>query len=176
MSHRWPQGAGRFPLPAPGQPADRSKLTSAAAEVVLERDYATMSVEHILVRAEVSRVAFYREFADKRECVLVAHDEAFDHLLGQLLYACSERLLTLEALAAEPTLASRVIASHDFFAVLLRAGREHWPRAAALPESIERVLVGAVVTAVGQLLSSGRADRLPELEPQLVRLVLMPYV
>jgi AcrR family transcriptional regulator len=175
---------------------------AGTAQALAEHGYAEMTVEHVLTEAGVSRSTFYENFDNKRECVQVAHEEAFDRLAGELFRACAEEsewsakvaaaisaaisfvvrapeeglLLTLEAVASEPLLASRVLASNDFLVGFLRNGREHCPRAGLLPDLTERALIGAAISVIGSRLLSGQADRLPNLESQLVQLVLMPYV
>jgi hypothetical protein len=42
--------------------------------------------------------------------------------------------------------------------------------------STEQALVGGIVTVVADHLRSGRADRLPQLAPELVHLTLLPYL
>jgi len=180
----------------------RQRLLAGVARALAAHGYAEMSVAHVLSEAGVSRTTFYENFANKRECVLAAHEEAFDRLLGELIRACAAesrwtakvvagvraaigfavrgpeetRLLVVDAVAADPTLAARVIASNDYLVGLLRDGREQCPRAATLPELTERGLVGAAVSIVSMRLLSGQADRLPDLEPQLVQFLLIPYV
>jgi AcrR family transcriptional regulator len=164
--------------------------------------YSELTVEQVLGEAGVSRAAFDQHFDSKRECILVAHEVAFDRLCGGLLRACATRqewsakvaagvsaavdyataapeearLLVLDAVGADPVLAHRVIASSDFLVGLLRNGREHGPRAATLPELTERALVGATMSVIGTRLVAGQSDLLPGLKPQLIQLVLMPYV
>jgi TetR/AcrR family transcriptional regulator len=180
----------------------RQRLLSGAAQALAEHGYAAMSVEHVLLSAGVSRTAFYENFDNKRACVLAAHEEAFGRLSGELVRACAAesqwprkvaraigaaiafvtrapeeaQLLAIEAVAADPVLASRVLDSNDFLVGLLRNGRERCPEAATLPELTERALIGAATSIIGSRLLSGEADRLPALEPQLVQLMLMPYV
>lgn len=86
------------------------------------------------------------------------------------------QLLIVDAVAADPTLAMRVLASNDYLVGLLRNGREQCPGAATLPELTERALIGAASSVIGSRLLSGQADRLPALESQLVQLMLMPYL
>ncbi len=50
------------------------------------------------------------------------------------------------------------------------------PRDERLPGSTDAALVGGVVGLVGDHLRLGRADRLAELRPDLVLLVLLPYL
>lgn len=201
-------GSWRLPRGSHGLPPEvvvdhqRRRLLAGVAGALSEHGYAGMNVEHVVERAGVSRVTFYENFENKRDCVLVAHEEAFSRLTGELFRACAgesewsakvtaavgvaiefatrtpaeARLLALEALAPEPDLAARVLASHDYLAGLLRSGREQCPGAASLPDLTERALIGAATSVIGARLMSGEGDGLPALEPQLVRFILMPYV
>jgi len=175
---------------------------AGTARALARKGYAEMSVEDVLTEAGVSRTTFYEHFKNKRECALRAHEEAFDRLAAELFRACAgesewparvaaaieaaigfaaqapeeAQLLLVDALAADPTLAKRVLASNDYLVGLLRNGREQCVQATTLPELTERALIGAAASLIGNRLMSGQVDRLPELEPQLVQLMLMPYV
>lgn len=180
----------------------RARLLRGVALALAERGYSQMTVEHVLEKAGVSRATYYDHFENKLDAVLIAHDEAFERFAGELTKACAvqekwtakvrtatavaiaravrepeeTQLLVLDAVAAEPVLIDRVLAANDFLVGLLRNGREHCPLAAALPELTERALVGAATSVVGTRLIYGQADQLRDLEPQLVQLLLMPYV
>jgi AcrR family transcriptional regulator len=180
----------------------RRRLLGAAAQVLARHGYAQLTVEQIHGAAGVSRTTFYEHFTNKQDCVLVAHEDVFDRFTGELFRACAERpewsgkvragvettiafsvrcpeeaqLLLVDPVAADPYLATRVLASHDYLTGLLRNGREHCPEAGSLPELTERALLGAAASVVGSRLISGQADRLAALEPQLVQLMLMPYL
>jgi AcrR family transcriptional regulator len=175
---------------------------AGTARALARYGYADLTVEHIVAEAGVPRAAFYESFGNKRECVLVAHDQSFNRLTAELFHACSResewtgkvaaaiaaaigfavaapedaQLLVVDTVAADPALASRLLDSNDFLIDLLRNGREQCPHADSLPELTERVLIGAITSVVGARLLSGQADQLPGLEPQLVQLLLMPYV
>ncbi len=66
----------------------RERLIAAMAEVCAERGYAESSVAEIAKRAGVSTASFYRQFRDKRECMLASFDELFGRLLAVLEGAC----------------------------------------------------------------------------------------
>lgn len=175
---------------------------AGTARALAGHGYAELTVEHVLTEAGVSRTTFYENFDNKRECVLVAHEEVFDRLAAELFRACAKesewpakvaasvrttiafavgrpeeaRLLIVDAVAADSTLAERVLASNDYLVGLLRNGREQCLEAGSLPELTERALIGAASSVIGSRLLSGQADRLPMLEPELVQLMLMPYV
>jgi AcrR family transcriptional regulator len=180
----------------------RRRLLAGAGRALAEHGYAEMSVEHILKQAGISRATFYEHFDNKCACVLLAHEQAFERLTAELVRACAgqadwsekvaaainaaidfavgapeeARLLVLEEIAADPLLVERALASNDFLAGLLRNGREQCRRAASLPESTERALVGATTSVIGRRLFYDQADTLPELAPQLIQLVLIPYL
>jgi AcrR family transcriptional regulator len=180
----------------------RERLLAGAAKALAERGLAEMTVEDVIVAARVSRATFYRHFDNKRECVLAAHEQAFDCLASQLVRACAAvpewptkivvaiatatvfavrtpeqaRLLVLDALAPDPVLVERALSSNDFLVGLLRNGREQCPQAASMPELTERALIGATTAVIGQRLLCDQTDQLPALAPQLVQLILIPYV
>jgi AcrR family transcriptional regulator len=180
----------------------RQRLLAGAATALAEHGYSELSVEHIITAAGVSRTTFYEQFDNKRECVLVAHELAFDRLAGQLVRGCAAvsewpakivvaistaivfairtpaeaRLLVLETLAPDPVLVERALASSDFLVGLLRNGREQCPSAATLPELTERALIGATTSVIGHRLLCDQADQLPALAPQLIQLTLIPYL
>lgn len=192
---------GRHQLTAE-QVADnqRRRLIEALARSVAERGYAATSVERILEGSGVSRGTFYELFPNRRACLLAAHEFALAGLTDKVGDACAgeeqwrdkaraaihavvdfaseqpdqARLLTLDTLAADREASSRGLAAMDWFASLLRAGREHHPRAIGLPEVAERALIGSVSMSISSRLISG--EPVAGLEPQLVYLVLVPYV
>jgi len=199
----WQMPRGRHKLPRKVVvDHQRQRILEAAAAALAEKGYAELSVEHIIARAGVSRTTFYATFNNKRECIMVAHEEAFDRFTAELFRACAAQsawpakvaaaidvaidfavrspeeaqLLVVDAVAAEPALALRVLTSNDFLVGLLRNGREHCPGSASLPELTERAQIGAAASVIGNKLLSGQADRLPALKPELVQLILTPYL
>jgi AcrR family transcriptional regulator len=178
----------------------RLRLIEALISSVSQRGYAATSVERILEGAGVSRGTFYQLFDNRQECLLAAHELALEGLTRRLDGACAgepswdrkasaaieaavdfaaeepgqARLLILDTLAADSEGSQRGLAAIDRFAGLLRGGRTHHPRAASLPESAERALVGSVSMTIFSRLLSG--EPVAELKPQLVYLVLAPYV
>jgi len=173
--------ARRLPPGSHGIPADvvarnqRERLVAAMAEVCAERGYADTSVERVAKRAGVSSVTFYKQFADKEDCLLASHRQ----LLGRLLEAIdqasdgggaevgphavlhtaleifavdppSARLLTVEILATGPEGVKRHDAMVSAFAE--RLGTD-WIRAAGM-----LALIGKHVVA---------GERLPQLEDEL---------
>jgi AcrR family transcriptional regulator len=66
----------------------RERLIAAMAEVCGERGYGESSVAEVARRAGVSTASFYRQFKDKRGCMLASFEELFGRLLEALESAC----------------------------------------------------------------------------------------
>ena len=66
----------------------RERLIAAMAEVCAERGYAESSVAEVAKRAGVSTASFYRQFKDKRECMLASFGELFERLLAAIEAGC----------------------------------------------------------------------------------------
>ncbi|MFP5389420.1 MAG: TetR/AcrR family transcriptional regulator [Thermoleophilia bacterium] len=78
----------------------RERLIAAMAEVAAERGYVEASVAEVAKHAGVSTATFYRQFKDKRECMLVSFEALFGRLLEALEGAC-EQWGNVESRAAE---------------------------------------------------------------------------
>jgi len=187
----------RLPPGSHGIPADvvarnqRERLVAAMAEVCAQKGYAGASVAEVAKRAGVSSVTFYKQFADKRECMLAAHrqllgrlldevDRVGEHEVGRaktrtriqavlsLLSADppSARLLAVEILAVGPEGSERHAAAVGELATRLRAGSE----AVADPplSTAEWARAAGMLALIGRLVMGGEAARLPELEDELV--------
>jgi AcrR family transcriptional regulator len=58
----------------------RQRIVDAAAELVRERSYATLTVDEVMARAGIGRTIFYRHFDDLGDLVLRAGREAIEEL------------------------------------------------------------------------------------------------
>lgn len=180
----------------------RSRLIAGVARALAEHGYPKLTVEQVIDAAGVSRAAFYEHFANRQEAVKVAHEAIYERFLGIVLRACNSEeewpwkaraaleatvafavehpdealLLGLDTLAADAEMARRVLACNDHLADLLSAGRDCDPRGSKLPPLTEKALVGAVSATIVGRIKGGEASRLPTLTPQLVELVLTPFV
>lgn len=96
MSESGAGGFRRLPPGPHGLPPElvernqRERLIAAMAEVCAERGYAETSVAEVAKRANVSTASFYRQFKDKRECMLASFGELFERLLGAIEAGCGE--------------------------------------------------------------------------------------
>jgi AcrR family transcriptional regulator len=181
----------------------RERLLDAAAAAMAEEGYAELTVRELIDRAGVSRRTFYQLFDDKTECIFAAHERAFERLSKVLVEACRTKAAWPDRVAAaiagalafaagspreahlvviachtasEPKLAGRGHAAHEKLADLLRAGRKQADVAHAPPDLTEQAVVGAAMAVVGARLQDDEISALPLLAPELVQIVLTPYL
>jgi TetR/AcrR family transcriptional regulator, ethionamide resistance regulator len=62
--------------------ANRQRIVSAAAELVRERSFATLTVEEVMATAGIGRTLFYRHFDDLGDLILRAGREAVDEIFA----------------------------------------------------------------------------------------------
>ena len=198
---RLPRGRHRLPFEVVVE-NQRRRLIAGVARALAEQGYAELTVKRVIEAAGVSRTTFYANYDNKRDCVLAAHRDVFERLLTLLLRACAgerqwpwkvkaafatvfafaheapdeARLLTLDALATDLTIARQVVDSNAHLAALLRDGRRHTPLGSALPDLTEEGLIGAVSSIIGGRLLEGGVKAIEGMEPELVQIVLTPYV
>lgn len=181
---------------------ERERLIAAFGKAASEHGYRDITVDQIARYANLSRGRFDHHFGSKERGLVAAQDAFLDHLWLDMVAACQApeewplrvraavhsvlgritegsalaRVFAVEATAASFAAAERQFAAIEQFASLLREGRRHYPRAASLPAATERILVGGVFSIVcGHLLAEDPAA-IPALEPELLELLLIPYV
>jgi AcrR family transcriptional regulator len=179
----------------------RERIVRAVGQLVVENGYDTLSIPAISARAGTSNQTFYEHFSNKREAFLAAFDaSAADGLIattkafeaagdspkavGAALRAMLEHIAAHELFAqltffdlqtAGPVALDRADSVMDAFTAFLRPG--------IAPKGIGRPVPDAVLQAVGSgawsviqhELVQGNADSLPELGPELARIVLTPF-
>jgi AcrR family transcriptional regulator len=179
----------------------RERLIDAVPAVVAERGYEAMSVADIVKAAAVSRNAFYKNFADKRDCFATAHDAGHERLFEVLTGPCEtasglearvEEALAagLEAMAADPNMARLLFVEapsageemalryHEWlrrYGTLLRAAAPDLPPRSIPAPEVEGVIVGGIASRVASEVLHGRARNLPKLGAPLVEYVLAFY-
>jgi AcrR family transcriptional regulator len=184
-----------------GSETRRQLILEAMVRVVGRKGYKETSVADVIAEANVSRTTFYKHFDDKHECFLAAYDLVVDRVLGAVIASCDgerpwlERMrvgltTVVELFALDPELARTAIvevaaAGADArqrhwnavtrFSEFLEAGRE-LSDDRELPENLGLMAAGAVSGLIFDELLTGRAERLPELLPDLLFAMLVPYV
>lgn len=202
-SNGWKLPSGRHRLPPEVVVGhQRSRLLSAAAEAVAEHGYAALAVRHVIEGAGVSRATFYQQFDNLQHCIVAAYCGASESLIRDLSDACASqhswpdgvvaavdagleftvaspaqaRLLLAGANAPDRHLARCALTTRGQLVSLLRSGREHCLEAPAPPDVVEQALIGGAISVVGALLIADRLDRLGQLKPELIQLLLTPYL
>ncbi len=179
----------------------RQRLIDAVPRVVAERGYEATSVADIVKAAAVSRNAFYKNFAGKRECFAAAHDAGHERLLEVLVRHCDAEATIegrveaslaagLDALASEPDLArllfveapsageQMALSYHEWlrrYGALLRAAAPDLPSRSIPAPEVEAVIVGGIASRVGSEVLHGRAGKLGDLTAPLVEYLLAFY-
>lgn len=97
----------------------RERLIAAMAEVCGENGYGGTSVADVSRHAGVSTGSFYRQFKDKRECMLVSFKELFGRLLGEVERACEAEAEPTEKAKAAVRTAANLLAADPPTAGLL---------------------------------------------------------
>jgi AcrR family transcriptional regulator len=195
------ESQGRSEAPS-GYARDRERLIAAVGKAAGENGYAALTVEQVIHYADVPRAIFDAHFESKEHGLVAAQDAFLDRLWLDVVNACEEvgewplkvrtalgallaslvevsslaRVFAVEAVGASLAAAERQFATLDRFAILLRDGRRHYPRAESLPAATERALVGGIASIVCGHLLMEDPQAIPSLETQLVELVLIPYL
>ncbi len=202
-TERWrpPRGRHRLP-PEVVARSQRERLLDAAVDVVAAKGYGATTVADLTKEAGVSRTTFYEHFEDKEACFLVAFDTAADVLARRIATAFETEeawpdrvraslAALLESLAGEPQIARLALvdvgsagpqAQRRYRAALQRMtpffdeGRDFAPGGRRLPANTSRMVVGAVTGLVSDEIEAGRAERLPEMLPEVLFASLVPYL
>lgn len=179
----------------------RDALLTAMIRVVGRKGYEATSVADVIEEAGTSRTTFYKHFDDKHDCFLAAYERMVDQVFATIVAECDgERpwvsrvrkgLATLiEIFSLEPELARTAVVevaaagadarklhwdAVNRFKGYLESGRELEP-GKELPEQISVMAVGAVSGLIFDELVAGRAEQLPELMPDLLFAMLVPYL
>jgi AcrR family transcriptional regulator len=195
--------AGRHGLPREFiEQNQRERIVTAMVDTVAEKGYNATTVADITKAASVSRRTFYEHFADKEACFLAAYEMVAEHirtsiraaaqsftewpqqvraaLATMLRFLAAEpelaRLCMVEPVAAGGEIAARYRATMQDFVTILKAGRPEHGGDRTLPEATEETLVGGIASLIVREISAGRTEQLESLLPDLVELILAPYL
>jgi AcrR family transcriptional regulator len=184
-----------------GSETRRQLILEAMVRVVGHQGYKATSVADVIAEADVSRTTFYKHFDDKHECFLAAYDWVTERVMDEVIASCDgeqawlERVrigLTtiVEMFALDPQLARTAIV--EVAAAGADARQRHWNAITRftefledgeelaggheLPDNIALMAAGAVSGLIFDELLTGRAERLPQLLPDLLFALLVPYI
>jgi AcrR family transcriptional regulator len=176
----------------------RERLLNGIVEAVAEHGYEATTIGRIVEAAKISRRTFYEHFDGKEECFLAAYAMIDEHVRASMLATpgaaepwpdrIRARLAALlDVLARDPAIArcylveplaagGEVAARYrDAMQLLAEALRPEPEPPGHDVEVRDQALVGGVATLLVRRLNAGAADRLPDLLPDLVELVLAPF-
>jgi AcrR family transcriptional regulator len=177
----------------------RRRLLAAMAEVLAEQGYANVTTTHVSEAANVSTSTFYKHFGNLWDCALAAYVSTADRLCDEIDDACAvadprEDPLTVgieaalvfcaaepdsaQLLCAQAPLEASAIASArrlliSRLAAMLRRGRAP-ENAGPQPPGLDERLIDATLAFVFTRLSSGEAERLIDLIPELTAILDRP--
>jgi AcrR family transcriptional regulator len=199
-------GLGRLPPGRHGLPREfvvrnqRDRLAAGIIAAVAEHGYHEATISQIAAAAGVSRRTFYAYFSSKEECFEQTYDIIAIYLRDAARAASAEqptwpekvraRIATvLETFAASPDLANFALiapprAGSELAARYRRAMEESFaefregiPADARQPsQAAELALLGGAAAMVARRVEAGEAKQLPDLLPELLELVLTPYL
>jgi AcrR family transcriptional regulator len=180
----------------------RDKLLRAMLEELVGKGYGDASVETARKGAGVSAAEFEAEFGDKDGCLFAAYDRLTDTMVAQASADCErdepwpdrvriglERLL--QAIAAQPEMAraltrsfpgirpaayERYVGLLSRFVPFMREGRDYSGVDEELPGEVELLAVGAAEAIIFSEVDAGRAERLPQMLPEILFSVLVPFM
>lgn len=180
----------------------QERILWTMVRVLAEKGSESATVPEVLRRAGVSRPAFYELFESKEECMFAAYERVIDALVAHvdrafeadgpwplrlrralraLLEAFSAepevaRMATVEVPAAKPEAQRRYHDALLRFVPLFREGREYAESDVPLPHALELMAVGSIEAIISNKVAAGRTEELPALLPDLLFMVLVPYV
>jgi AcrR family transcriptional regulator len=177
--------------------AQRLRIIEAMIASVAEKTYTATTISDIVSRASISRTTFYKRFDDKRSCF----DAALQHCVEALQRTARAAIspgdppaeaihnataATLEFLAAEPDLAQLVMgeavnvepsAFGRYRKDLIPQVKAIWEASGVRPEpySDPELAFGRAQVLIFTKIVAGDSATLPELLPEIVYLVLLPF-
>jgi len=195
--------AGRADLPEPlVAHSQRERILIAMADACAAKGFGATTIADICKPAGVSRATFYELFEDKEDCLQASMELSLADTMGRIveIYSPDKPWATmvrdavatfLDLLANRPQFARMALIeapaaggrSYEMYAsgkrvlqALLDRGRNDPIEEQAIPSSAARgALAAAESLVVGQILA-GNAERLPELLPDIVYIVTVPYL
>ncbi|MET0557887.1 MAG: TetR/AcrR family transcriptional regulator [Solirubrobacterales bacterium] len=182
--------------------SQRERILNAMAATCASKGFGATTIADIVEPAGVSRATFYELFKDKEDCLQASMELSLADVMGRIVevyspdkpWATMVRDATrvfLELLASRPEFARMALLeapaaggrSLEMYAsakrvlqALLDRGRSDPLEEEAIPSSAGRgALAAAEQLIVGQILA-GNTERLPELLPDIVYIITIPYL
>ena len=182
--------------------SQRERILISMSRACAEKGYVATTIADIVEPAGVSRATFYELFKDKEECLQASMELSLADAMGRIVAVYSPdkpwaQMVTdaaaafLDLLASRPAFARMALIeapaaggrSYEMYAsgkrvlqALLDRGRDDPLEEEAIPPSAGRAALAAAESLiVGQILA-GNSRRLRELLPDIVYIVVVPYL
>ncbi len=181
--------------------SQRERIVRAAARVVVERGYETLSIPAISAAAGTSNQTFYENFSSKREAFLAAFGALGGEALGEAagafdaepdwaegigagLRALLEHIATNELFArlaffelptAGPAALDQADATLDSFTYYLSPKMAPAQAGQPLSPMVLAAIASGIWAAIQHEIAHGRRVALPRLAPELARLAVAPF-
>jgi AcrR family transcriptional regulator len=176
-------------------------ILEAMVRVVGAKGYRETSVADVIEEASTSRATFYKYFDDKHDCFLAAYDMAVEQVFLEVVANCDpdepwlDRMrrglgTILGMFALDPALGRMALV--EVAAAGADARQRHWNAVARftefledgrelsggveLPKHVSLMSAGAVAGLIFDELLAGHAEQLPDLLPDLLFAMLVPYI
>jgi AcrR family transcriptional regulator len=179
--------------------SDRERVLQAMAECCAERGYAETTVEAVLERAGVEPESFASYFSGKEDCALAAFNKIVSETLARISMANADgsdaierrthaARAILELMAGQPSFAKlalvesrqtgskRMHHAYESAAGVLALMIDRLGKAGGDSAPTARAALGGAEAVIRRELASGRSARLPQLMPDFVYAVLVPFV
>ena len=183
--------------------AERDRILASITYLVGEKGYAATSLNEVLDRAEVGEEEFHRQFKDFRTAFLFAWQAASDRYMEAALSAFQEetewrlqiravarsifefvlrdphqgRILFAEGCNPEEPVRKQIDDPNAAaFVALIDAGRQQMEDPEMLTVATAEGIFGAVKEQVARTLEEKDKERLPVLYPQLMSMLVRPYL
>jgi AcrR family transcriptional regulator len=180
----------------------RERIVRAAAQVVVEKGYEALSIPAISAAAGTSNQTFYEHFSSKRDPFLAAFEilaadalsttaaafareedrpEAIGASIRTLLHYIAEkelfaRLAFFQLPTAGPAALDRADAMLESFGAFLEPGNAPNEKIGGrLPQTIREAIPSGIWAVIQYEIAHGRRESLPDLAPEITRIVLAPF-
>lgn len=180
----------------------RDRLLRAMLDELVRTGYREASVRRAQEVAGVTAAEFRAEFASKDDCLFSAYDWLTERVVSRAGAGCEsteswpDRVrigleALLDELASEPEMARAITRSFPGirpatyqryvdllgrFVPFMREGREYSEVDEELPGEVELLAVGAAEAIIFAEVDAGRAERLPQMMPEILFSVLVPFM
>jgi AcrR family transcriptional regulator len=170
----------------------RERLFAAMVASVVEKGYEATRVADLVALSGISRSAFYRQFADKKECFLAAAEELIEPTVSVMAKAehaasgeermreaveaflslvvsqpAASKMCFVEIYAAGPEAVTLIDRALDTFEKFASAQFEQIPGREGMPREMVRAMIGGLQKVVHKRLYRDEQDLLVELAAQI---------